>query len=90
MAKMLEKLSGWSILLRLARNKIQGAMMDGYQSEEAVSGEVGDFMAADDAATHDTIEACREGDVIHGLRSGLIFSLAIWAVLLTVGAFVFD
>ena len=64
--------------------------MDGYQSEEAVSGEVGDFMAVDETATHDTSEASREGDVIHGLRSGLIFSLAIWAVLLTVGAFVFD
>jgi len=31
----------------------------------------------------------REGDVIQGLRSGLAFSLAIWAVLLTVGALVF-
>jgi hypothetical protein len=31
----------------------------------------------------------REGDVIQGLRSGLIFSLAIWALLLAVGALVF-
>lgn len=64
--------------------------MDGYQSEEAISGEVGDFMAADDAATHGSGDVEGEGDVIHGLRSGLIFSLAIWALLLTVGAFVFD
>ena len=90
MAKMPEKISGCSVFLSLARNKIQGAMMDGYQSEEAVSGEVGDFGAADDFATYDAGESSREGDVIHGLRSGLIFSLAIWAVLLTVGAFVFD
>jgi hypothetical protein len=90
MAKMLEKISGCSIFLRLARNNRQGAMMDGYQSEESVPGEVGDFMAVDDSSTHGTREASREGDVIHGLRSGLIFSLAIWAMLLTVGALFFD
>ncbi len=32
----------------------------------------------------------RDGDVIRGLRSGLIFSLAIWAMLFTVGALVFS
>jgi hypothetical protein len=87
---MLEKISGCSVFLRLARNNRQGAMMDGYQSEESVPGEVGDFMAVDDSATHGAREAAREGDVIHGLRSGLIFSLAIWAMLLTVGALFFD
>lgn len=61
--------------------------MDGYQSEEAIAGEVDDFTAGNEPGT---IEASREGDVIHGLRSGLIFSLAIWAVLLTVGALVFN
>ena len=63
--------------------------MDGYQSEESVPGEVGDFMAVDEPTTHDSSEASREGDVIHGLRSGLIFSLAIWAMLLTFGTLVF-
>jgi hypothetical protein len=29
------------------------------------------------------------GDVIHGLRNGLLFSLAIWAALFMVGALVF-
>lgn len=43
----------------------------------------------DDAATAGTSGPSREGDVIRGLRSGLIFSLAIWAMLLTVGALVF-
>jgi hypothetical protein len=89
MAKMSEKISGCSVFLRLARDNRQGAMMDGYQSEEAVPGEVGDFMAVDDSSTHGAREASREGDVIHGLRSGLIFSLAIWAMLITVGALVF-
>jgi hypothetical protein len=65
-------------------------MMDGYRSEESVSGEIGGFTAVDESAMRNTSEASREGDVIQGLRSGLIFSLAIWAVLLTVGAFVFD
>ena len=31
----------------------------------------------------------REGDVIRGLRSGLIFSIAIWAMLFAFGALVF-
>jgi hypothetical protein len=64
-------------------------MMDGYRSEEPVPGEVGDFTAVDRPAAHSAAEVSRGGDVIHGLRSGLIFSLAIWAVLLTVGALVF-
>ena len=29
------------------------------------------------------------GDIIHGLRNGLLFSLAIWAALFMVGALVF-
>ena len=63
--------------------------MDGYRSEESDPGEIGDFATVDDAVTRIASDAAREGDVIHGLRSGLIFSLAIWAMLLTVGALVF-
>ena len=35
-------------------------------------------------------EHAREGDVIQGLRSGLVLSLAIWAMLLTVGSLLFS
>jgi len=68
--------------------------MHDRRSEESVPGEQGRLAAREQAVTanelsnagrHDT----REGDVIQGLRSGLIFSLAIWAMLLTVGALVF-
>lgn len=31
-----------------------------------------------------------DGDIIRGLRSGLVFSLAIWAMLFTVGTLVFS
>jgi len=67
--------------------------MEDCRSEESVPGEPGTFAAANEAASanqspgagrHDS----HEGDVIQGLRSGLAFSLAIWAVLLTVGALV--
>ena len=64
------------------------------RSEESFPGEQGRLAAAEQAVTaneslntgpHDT----RDGDVIQGLRSGLIFSLAIWAMLLSIGALVF-
>ena len=47
----------------------------------------------DEAAATSTISSngcnhARDGDVIQGLRSGLIFSLAIWAMLFAVGALV--
>ena len=69
--------------------------MDDCRSEGSDSGEPAEFAAARAAAfTHDSPEAdrhdTREGDVIRGLRSGLVFSLAIWAVLLTVGALAFS
>lgn len=64
-------------------------MMDGYRSEDTAAADVGDLAAVDDSAIHTTGEVAREGDVIRGLRSGLIFSLAIWAMLFTVGALVF-
>ncbi len=67
--------------------------MDDCRSEGSVPGERSRFAAVEEAlpANH-TVRAdhynMREGDVIQGLRSGLVFSLAIWAVLLIVGALV--
>ena len=69
--------------------------MDDCRSEESVPGEPGTFAVIKEAVSanrtprtdrYDT----REGDVIQGLRSGLAFSLAIWAVLLTIGALVLN
>lgn len=68
--------------------------MDNRRSDRPISGEAREFVAVQDGlgaelasgAEHD---ATHEGDVIQGLRSGLIFSLAIWVVLLTVGTLVF-
>ena len=68
--------------------------MENRRSGRPVSGEAQETAAVQDAlaveaasgAEHD---ATREGDVIQGLRSGLLFSLAIWVVLLTVGTLVF-
>jgi hypothetical protein len=54
--------------------------MDDCRSDGSVTGEPTTLGAAEHA---------HEGDVIRGLRSGLVFSLAIWAMLLTVGALVF-
>ena len=54
--------------------------MDDYRSDGSVSG----------ARTKlGTAERAREGDIIKGLKSGLAFSLAIWAMLLTIGALIF-
>ena len=44
--------------------------------------------ASQEASIAESIDI-RKGDVIHGLRNGLLFSLAIWAVLFMVGALVF-
>ena len=64
------------------------------RSEESVPGEQGRLAATQQAVSaNESLSAGRydthEGDVIQGLRSGLIFSLAIWAMLLAVGALVF-
>jgi len=64
------------------------------RSGESVPGEQGRLAAKEQAVTaNESLNTCRhdtrDGDVIQGLRSGLIFSLAIWAMLLTVGALVF-
>jgi len=68
--------------------------MDDCRSGESVSGKPARFAAVNEAVSANHIPRAdrydtREGDVIQGLRSGLAFSLAIWAVLLTVGALVF-
>ena len=68
--------------------------MSESRSEEWVPGEQGEFTATKRAVTAgESLNAgrydAREGDVIQGLRSGLLFSLAIWAMLLTVGTLVF-
>ena len=68
--------------------------MDDYRSEGLFPTERGKFAAFEDAvpANHSSRahrHDMRESDVIQGLRSGLIFSLAIWAILLAVGAVVF-
>ena len=55
--------------------------MDDCRSDGSVTGEPARLSAAEHA---------REGDVIQGLRSGLVLSLAIWAMLLTVGSLLFS
>jgi hypothetical protein len=64
------------------------------RSDSPVSSEARAFATAEDGSTGRMVsaaehDATREGDVIQGLRTGLVFSLAIWAVLLTVGKLVF-
>ena len=68
--------------------------MDDCRSEGSDPGEPAEFAAASAAAFTNYSPGAhrrdsREGDIIQGLRSGLAFSLAIWAVLLMVGALVF-
>ncbi len=82
-------------MLRLARNTHQGPAMHNCRSEGPISGEPARIAAMDEAAATSTIpnNGCnyaRDGDVIRGLRSGLIFSLALWAMLFTFGALVFS
>ena len=55
--------------------------MDDCRSDGSVTGE---------PTRLGTAEHAREGDVIQGLRSGLALSLAIWAMLLTIGALIFS
>ena len=69
--------------------------MDVSRSDGSDPGEPHNLASVEGAITRPALPAsdgehAHEGDVIRGLRSGLIFSLAIWAMLLTVGAFVFD
>ena len=68
--------------------------MDDGRSERSVTGKPSGFAGAEAPLRASRLSSAgrddaREGDVIQGLRSGLVFSLALWAVLLTVGALVF-
>jgi hypothetical protein len=68
--------------------------MDDCRADGSVPGEPhdlapGEGAIASNARSVSARDSACEGDVIQGLRSGLIFSLAIWAVLLTVGAIIF-
>ena len=49
---------------------------------------VRETVAPEETSIAESIDT-RTGDVIHGLRNGLLFSLAIWAVLFMVGALIF-
>ena len=69
--------------------------MHNRRSEESITGEPAGIAAMDEAAATSAISGnscdhARDGDVIRGMRSGLIFSLALWAMLFTVGALVFS
>ena len=61
------------------------------RSDGSAPGEHGEFTAVTtgESSNAGRYYDTREGDVIQGLRSGLLFSLAIWAMLLTVGTLVF-
>ena len=68
--------------------------MDDYRTIESGYGEESEFADADETLARDEISVAdathaRDGDVFQGLRSGLIFSLAIWAMLFTVAALFF-
>ena len=94
MAKMPEKISGCALFLRLARNS-GGLSVDNLRSQgsdcggETEPGASGMAPAQSKISIADSGDA-HEGDVIRGLRSGLIFSLALWAMLFTFGALVFS
>jgi hypothetical protein len=65
-----------------------------YRSEGPVPGEQSEVAAMEKAdspgkSSSPRRRARREDDFIVGLRSGLVVSLAIWAVLLIIGAVVF-
>ena len=64
------------------------------RSQASISGKQGEIAAKQDAhAAHESSsprrQVRREDDFIRGMRRGLVVSLAIWAVLLAVGALLF-
>ena len=68
--------------------------MDDFRTDDSGFGGNSDFAAEAEAPAPDEIgfadaADARDGDVIQGLRSGLIFSLAIWAMLFGFGTLVF-
>lgn len=68
---------------------MENCRSDGPESRQRKSFDVARETAAlEEASIAESIDT-RAGDVIHGLRNGLLFSLAIWAVLIMVGALLF-
>ena len=65
------------------------SVSDGSVSEETGATAAAGGAVAGSAASRTSGGKRHEGDIIRGLRSGLLFSLAIWALLLTVGALAF-
>jgi hypothetical protein len=68
--------------------------MDNFRADAPGRGVKSESVAGDTASAPDVVSFAasphaRDGDVIRGLRSGLIFSIAIWAMLFTVGSLVF-
>lgn len=68
--------------------------MDNFRADGPGRGGKSESAAGDKAAAPAEVSIAGsahvpEGDVIRGLRSGLIFSLAIWAMLFGVGTLVF-
>ena len=68
--------------------------MDNFRAHGPGRGGNSESVAGDTASAPDEVFIAAsphapDGDVIRGLRSGLIFSLAIWAMLITVGTLVF-
>ena len=68
--------------------------MDNIRSDGLVRGGKSESDAAGAAPARSEILAgnsveAREGDVIQGLRNGLMVSLAIWVMLFAIGAVVF-
>ncbi len=68
--------------------------MDNFRADGPGRGEHSAFAAGGETAAPDRVVIPEssdepEGDVIRGLRSGLIFSLAIWAMLFGIGTLVF-
>ena len=69
--------------------------MDDYRADGPGCGGKSEFAAGGKASAPDEVSVAgsadrAEGDIIRGLRSGLIFSLALWAMLFPVGALLFD
>jgi hypothetical protein len=68
--------------------------MDDYRTFEAGYGGKSEFADADETPAPDEVPVANsaqalDSDVFLGLRSGLILSLAIWAMLFLIGALLF-
>ena len=68
--------------------------MDNFRADGPGRGGKSESVAGDTASAPGEVSFAAsphapDGDVIRGLRSGLIFSIAIWAMLFTVGSLVF-